>query len=209
VDKYQETFDTWNKVAELYQEKFMKLELYDDTYDAFCDEVRIENAAILEIGCGPGNITKHLLSKRPDFIITGIDVAPNMIGLAKTNNPKAGFEVMDCREIDTLQSKFDGIICGFCIPYLSKSDSSKLIKDCATLLKDKGVLYISFVEGDDLQSGFQITSSGARTYFYFHTLVSLTEELRDSSFETINIFHKSYKKDLATEELHTVILARK
>jgi ubiquinone/menaquinone biosynthesis C-methylase UbiE len=89
VDRYKETFDTWNKVARFYQEKFMDLDLYDDTYDTFCDEVNIENATILEIGCGPGNITKYILNKRPDFIIDGIDISPNMIELAKTNNPTA------------------------------------------------------------------------------------------------------------------------
>ena len=209
MDRYKETFDTWNKVARFYQEKFMDLDLYDDTYDTFCDEVNIENATILEIGCGPGNITKYLLNKRPDFRIEGIDISPNMIELAKTNNPIADFKVMDCREIDKLQSKFNGIICGFCLPYLSKFDSSKMIKDCTTLFKDKGVLYISFIEGDYLNSGFQIASTGDRTYFYFHTLEGLTKELKDCSFETIKLFHRNYKKNLATEEIHTVVIAKK
>ena len=53
MDRYQETFNTWNKVAKLYQDKFMDLDLYDDTYDTFCEAVNIENATILEIGCGP------------------------------------------------------------------------------------------------------------------------------------------------------------
>ena len=173
------------------------------------EEINIENAAILEIGCGPGNITKYLLNKRPDFRIEGIDISPNMIELAKTNNPTANFKVLDCRELDKLQNKFNGIICGFCFPYLSEFDSSKLIKDCTNLLTDKGVLYISFVEGDYLKSGFQIASTGDRTYFYYHTLDRLTKELKNSSFETIKLVHKNYKNNLATEEIHTVIIARK
>ena len=209
MDTYQETFDTWNKVAKLYQDKFMDLDLYDDTYGTFCEAVNIENATILEIGCGPGNITKYLINKRPDFIIEGIDISPNMIELAKANNPTANFKVMDCREVDKLQSKFDGIICGFCFPYLSEFDSSKLVKDCGNLLKDKGVLYISFVEGDYINSGFQAASSGDRTYFYFHTLDSLTKELTNNNFETIKLFNKNYKKNIATEEVHTIIIARK
>ena len=32
-DKYTETFETWDKVAKLYQDLFMDLNLYDDTYD--------------------------------------------------------------------------------------------------------------------------------------------------------------------------------
>ncbi len=209
MDTYKETFDTWNKVAKLYQGKFMDLDLYDDTYDAFCEEVNIENATILEIGCGPGNIAKYLLNKRPDFKIEGIDISPNMLELAKINNPTADFKVMDCREIDKLPSKFNGIVCGFCFPYLSKFDSSKLIRDCANLLKENGILYISFVEGDYLKSGFQIGSSGDRTYFYFHTFDNLTKELEDSNFDTIKLIHKNYKRDSAVEEIHTVIIARK
>ena len=92
---------------------------------------------------------------------------------------------------------------------MSKSDSSKLIKDCTTLLTDKGVLYISFVEGDYLKSGFQIASSGDRTYFYFYTLDNVANELKDCGFETINSFRKNYKRNSATEETHTVIIARK
>lgn len=209
VDRYKETFDTWNKVAKLYQEKFMDLDLYDDTYDAFCEEINVENATILDIGCGPGNITKYLLNKRPNFRIEGTDISPNMIELAKANNPTADFKVMDCREIDKLQKQFNGIICGFCFPYLSKFDSSKLIKDCTSLLTEKGVLYISFVEGDYLKSGFRIASSGDRTYFYFYTLDNFTKKLKECRFETIKLFRKKYKKNLAREEIHTVIIARK
>ena len=87
MDTYKETFDTWNKVAKLYQEKFMNLDLYDDTYDTFCEQVNIENSTILEIGCGPGNITKYLLNKRPDFRIEGIDISSNMIELANIHWP--------------------------------------------------------------------------------------------------------------------------
>ena len=209
MDTYQETFDTWNKVANLYQEKFMDLDLYDDTYDIFCDEMNTENPAILEIGCGPGNITKYIINKRPKFKIEGIDISPNMIELAKANNPTAKFKLMDCRDIDKLQSNFDGIICGFCIPYLSEFDCSKLIRDCGNLLKDTGVLYISFVEGEYTKSGFQNASSGHRTYFYFHTLDSLTKTLKDNNFRVITILEKNFKKNVETEEIHTILLARK
>lgn len=60
MDNYEETFETWNKVASLYQEKFMDLDLYDDTYETVCGSVSKDKAALLEIGCGPGNITKYL-----------------------------------------------------------------------------------------------------------------------------------------------------
>ncbi|WCL47639.1 class I SAM-dependent methyltransferase [Leptospira sp. GIMC2001] len=147
-DKYLETFETWNNMADLYQEKFMNLSIYDETYDFICENLTKSQAKILDIGCGPGNITKYLLSKREDFVIHGIDISPNMIELAKINNPTANFSVMDIRKIDQLESMFDAVICGFCIPYLSSQETDQLIFNSAKLLNANGFLYISFVEGD-------------------------------------------------------------
>lgn len=209
MDNYKETLNTWNKVAQLYQDKFMHLNLYDDTYDFFCAEVKVPNATILEIGCGPGNITSYLLNKRPDFKIEGIDFAPNMIELAKVNNPTAQFQVMDCREIDRLKSKFDAIVCGFCLPYLSELDCSKFIKDCIGLLNNEGLIYISFVEGDYSKSGFLTASTGDRTYFYYYPADTIISILKEFGFETIQLFNIPYTKSDHSEEIHTVIIARK
>jgi SAM-dependent methyltransferase len=209
VDSYKETFDTWNKVAKLYQDKFMDIDLYNDTYDSFCAQLNMDDASILEIGCGPGNITKYLLNKNPALKIKGIDIAPNMIALAKANNPTADFKVMDCRVIDQLQDKFDGIVCGFCLPYMSEPDALKLIKDCSNLLTGTGVLYISFVEGDYLQSGFQTASSGDRTYFYYFPLEWLQRVLRDNGFKRIEVYRKVYERSVDVGEIHTILIAGK
>jgi 2-polyprenyl-3-methyl-5-hydroxy-6-metoxy-1,4-benzoquinol methylase len=208
-NRYNETFETWNKVASLYQDKFMDLDLYNSTYDFICSSLEKSNSKILEIGCGPGNIIKYLLSKRPDFNIFGIDIAPNMIELAQKNNPNASFAIMDSRNIDELKTKFDGIICGFCLPYLSNEDSQKLVADCSNLLNENGLIYISFVEGDPKKSGFQIGSSGDRCYFYFHSLENLKTLLIENEFDDLKIFKVEYKKSDNEIDIHTILTAKK
>lgn len=209
MNNYQETFETWNKVALLYQDKFMVLDLYNETYDYFCNAVEKKNAKILDIGCGPGNITKYLLTKRPDFQIEGIDIAPNMIELAKNNNPTANFQLMDSRQIHQLNSKFDGIICGFCLPYLSETDSLNLISDTFNLLNDEGLFYLSFVEGDPNDSGFQVASSGDRTYFYYFNLDNLMNQLINIGFEKPTIFKVNYKNNNGNPDVHTILITKK
>lgn len=118
MDNYKKTFDTWNKLAHNYQGKFMDFDLYDDTYDLFCELIEKPNAKIFEIGCGPGNITKYLLNKRSDFKIEATDVAPNMVDVAQQNNPSAACHVFDARQLATLPHKYDGVMGGFCMPYL-------------------------------------------------------------------------------------------
>ena len=209
MDRYKETFETWNKVAAIYQDKFMDLDLYNNTYDFICNSITKDKAKLLEIGCGPGNITKYLLSARPDFDIFGIDIAQNMIELAKKNNPKASFAVMDSRNIDDIKTKFDGIVCGFCLPYLSPSDSLKLISDCYKLLNKNGLIYISFVEGDPNKSGFQIGSSGDRIYFYYHNLDDLKTQLFENKFNELKVFRVDYNKSETEKDIHTVLIAKK
>lgn len=207
MDRDTETFETWNKLATLYEDRFMDLDLYHATYDVFCS--LLTKSKLLEIGCGPGNITKYLLSKRADFNIFGIDVAPNMVELAKKNNPAASFAIMDCRQISGLETQYDGIVCGFCLPYLSHTDCEQLMADCCLLLNENGHLYLSFVEGEPGKSGFQVGSGGDRVYFYYYKLDWLTEQLRKNNFDQIQIFKVAYQRAEGKMEMHTILIAQK
>lgn len=208
-DPYTETHATWNKLAELYQEKFMDIDLYNDTYDAMCAGLPKIKSTLLDLGCGPGNITRYLRTQRPDFQITGIDISPNMIALAQKNNPGATFFTLDCRDIHTLTTPFDGIICGFCLPYLNHNDAQKLIADCYSLLNTEGLLYISFVEGNADASEFQVAGSGDRTFFYFYNLNEIMNTLKQYHFDEVVTYNKSYTKENAASEMHTIVIVRK
>ncbi len=209
MNKYKTTIKTWDKIASLYQDKFMDLDLYNDTYDVFCHQVSKPNAEILEIGCGPGNITKYLVTNRPDFKVIATDVAPSMIALAKENNPTVDFEVRDCREIDKINYKYDGIICGFCIPYISKEDCSKLIKDSRQLLAKDGILYLSTIEGDYSASGYEYGSTGDKTYVYYYPESFFEKELLKNNFELLELININYPKTKDTYQTHMIILAKR
>ncbi|MFZ4057012.1 MAG: class I SAM-dependent DNA methyltransferase [Ferruginibacter sp.] len=209
MDKYTETFNTWNSIAQQYQDKFMQLSLYNETYDYFIDTLHSNTATVLEIGCGPGMITHYLLLKKPSFNIHGIDIAPNMIALAKSNNPTASFEVMDGRHIHQIKSTYDGIIGGFCVPYLSPEDVIQLLANAYSLLNNEGILYLSFVEGEHSQSGFQVGSTGNRCYFYYHSLATIEAALIDHQFQLLKTFKVEYQSNETVSEMHTILIAQK
>ncbi len=209
MDKNTETFNTWNKVATIYQEKFFYLDIYNKTYDFTCKSINKTNAKILEVGCGPGNITKYLLTKRPDFDILGIDIAPKMIELSIKNNPTAKFLVMDGRQINQLKYKYDAIICGFFIPYLSMTEVEKLIADANQMLNSNGVIYLSFVEGDPTKSGFLTAGTGDRSYFYYHDLKKIIGSLAENKLEALKIFKVPFNKSALQIEIHTILIAKK
>jgi len=208
MDEYQHTFRIYDKVAQLYQEKFMQLDIYNASYDRFCSSITKPNARIFEIGCGPGNITRYLLQQRPDFRIIGTDMAPNMLRLAAVNNPTAEFRQMDARDLHTLSEKYDGIVCGFCMPYLSLEDCRKLIRDAAHLLETNGMLYFSLIEGDPATSGYEQGSSGDRIWIYYHCADDLLQTLNEAGFEMPELFRIEYPK-AETTAIHLIALARK
>ncbi|WP_343532115.1 class I SAM-dependent methyltransferase [Pedobacter sp.] len=205
MDKYQETFETWNKVAKIYEDKFMDMDLYNESYDFICKNITAKSANILEIGCGPGNITKYLLKKRPDFKILGIDVAPKMIELAQKNNPTASFKVMDARAINQISDSFDGIIAGFYLPYLSVEECNEFISNSSKLLTDRGLIYLSFVEGNPQASEFKTNHEGDRVYFQYHELAEVETQLKANGFGDIHVSKVAFKKP----DIHTIVIARK
>jgi 2-polyprenyl-3-methyl-5-hydroxy-6-metoxy-1,4-benzoquinol methylase len=192
MDKTKIAVDIFNKLASGYQEKYMNVDFYQDTFDLFCSSIAKENALVLDIACGPGNITKYLLDKRPDLNVLGIDLAPNMIALAKINNPGADFQIMDARDIGMIGRKFDGIMCGFCLPYLSKEAAIKLIHDASGLLKPGGVFCLSTMEDDYANSGFRTGSSGDQIFMHFHQADYLTEALVNNGCSITDLRRKVY-----------------
>ena len=199
--------EIFNKYAGEYQHKYMDVGLYHDSLDLFCDHIRRENAEILEIACGPGNITRYLLDKRPGFNILGIDLAENMIELAKINNPEAEFVCMDCREIAKLDKKYDGIMCGFCLPYLSKEEAIQLIEDASRLLRPGGMIYLSTMEDDYAKSGVQTNSGGDQVYMYFHRADYLIDALEKNGFTLVNMKRQGYPKPEDTLTTDLLIVA--
>ncbi|ASK28879.1 SAM-dependent methyltransferase [Chryseobacterium sp. T16E-39] len=186
--------EAFDKAAKIYQDKFMDVSSFGETFNLFCDHITADNAEILDIACGPGNITKYVLDRKPDYNILGIDLSSKMLELAQINNPTARFELMDCRVMSEMTQKFDGIICGFCLPYLTKEEAIKLIADSSALLKPEGMLYLSTMEDDYSKSGLITSSLGDQVYLYYHQEDYLAKAFRENNFEVIHI-NRFYSTD--------------
>lgn len=208
-DKSREASVIFNKYAYEYQEKFMDVSLYKDTLKTFCNLINNENAKVLDIACGPGNVTRYLLSEKPHLIVHGIDLATDMITLASCNNPNATFEVMDCRSISTLTEKFDAIVCSFCLPYLSKEEANKLVNDMGFLLTDQGVCYISTMENDYNKSGYEVRGKGDQIYIHYYEGDYLINVLTRYDFRIEEVYRTISTMSNGKEVTDILIIGRK
>lgn len=202
------TLVTWNKLAGLYEEKFMDLTIYDQSYEQFTGLISGPKAAILDVGCGPGNVARYLQRKNPDWRFHGVDAAPNMVELFRKNIPGSTITVMDIRNIGTLKRSFDGIVAGFSIPYLNDRDTLTLIRDFRMLLHPEGAVYISFVEGDPAASGLITGSTGDQTYFYYHREVRVRDMMQAAGLQVYPALKVVYSRSAGQQEMHTILIGK-
>ena len=177
MDKNSLAVAIFDRYAHEYQERYMDISLYANTLDVFCKALPNKNASILETACGPGNITRYLLDKMPGLDILATDLSPNMLELAAENNPEAKVQLMDVRDISHLTQKYDSVVCGFGLPYLTKEEAKAFIDGAIYVLNPNGVLYVSTMEGDYSTSGLTTNSKGESVYMYYHEEAYLKESL--------------------------------
>ena len=174
----------FDKYAAQYEAKYMDIGHYRKSLDIFCERLSTSNPELLELACGPGNITRYLAYKIPLSNILATDLSQAMLELAQKNNPNISTALLDLRSISDLKSKFDGIVCGFGLPYISGGEVQKLVKDSNDLLKENGLIYFSLIENSatPADSCKSKDNSGDELFTYYHD-----EDFIKKAFDQNNI----------------------
>ena len=187
----------------------MNLDLYDESYRQFCEQLRPGPARVLDAACGPGNVSRYLMAQRPDLELLGIDLAPRMVELAREAVPDARFAVHDCRDLAGLKKRFDGILCAFGLPYLSEEEAEAFIRAAGQALEPEGVLYLSTMLGRREDSGFQTCSTGDQLYITYHGEDQVIESLRRCGFGIVQQKRLASPANASKATTDWVVIARK
>lgn len=102
----------------------------------------VKGKHILDAACGPGKYAQILLGQ--GATITGFDISPKMVTLAKERNKGNGkFFVYDLSQpMDMLEdASFDTVVCALAMHYLE--DWKPTLQEFCRVLKPKGSLVIS------------------------------------------------------------------
>jgi trans-aconitate 2-methyltransferase len=68
-----------------------------------------EIRTVVDLGCGPGNLTALLAERWPDASVTGVDSSAEMVERARRDVPAVAFEVGDLRDWVSTGSTNDGV----------------------------------------------------------------------------------------------------
>lgn len=171
--------------AEAYAVKYADISRYRTSLDRFLDEIPF-GGQVLELACGPGNMTRYLVDRRPDLRIRATDLAPEMMDVARRSVPEVEHKLMDMREVGRLGPAFHGVLCAFGLPYLDQSAAARFIRDAASVLLPGGALYLSTMEDDPAKSGWEGPSEDRQILMNYHLGRHLDGVLRSAGLRCVH-----------------------
>jgi ubiquinone/menaquinone biosynthesis C-methylase UbiE len=107
---------------------------------------------LLELGAGDGCMTVPLAQRYPQFTLSGIEIVPLAVELARSRADKAGVDV-DLRQGSVLEcpwedGSFDVLFDGHCLHCIVLDDRRRFFGEAWRLLRPGGLLLIDTMAGD-------------------------------------------------------------
>lgn len=121
---------------------------------------------ILDIGCGTGQLIKEISEQYQEVHYLGIDVAENMVEIARRDNAGVNVSFAHCPVEDfENEDKFDIILCTHAFPYFP--DKGGVINKMADLCSENGRVIIANSSTNSLKDliinfGLKATTSKAK-----------------------------------------------
>ncbi|HET9110469.1 MAG TPA: class I SAM-dependent methyltransferase [Ktedonobacterales bacterium] len=95
-------------------------------------------AHVLELGCGQGVPTTHLLAER--FSVTGVDISASQLELARREVPGATFIHGDMASVSFPPQSFDGVAAFYSLIHVPREEHAPLLACIAGWLRSGGLL---------------------------------------------------------------------
>ena len=108
---------------------------------------RVAGGEVLEVGCGSGRITEHLHGLGVD--VTGIDLSPNMIEVARREHPHLRFGVGSMDALDAGDSSAAGIVAWYSIIHTPPAQLPQVFAELHRALAPNGSLLLAFQSGNE------------------------------------------------------------
>ena len=150
----------------------------------------VKRKKILDFGCGSGIYAKLLTKK--GAIVKGFDISPEMLKIAKRENPTLDLRLGSGYKIP-FNEKFDIVYAALVMDYLE--DWGRILKEVSRVLKDKGTFIFSI--GNPIAECVErVKHKGERLRVLNEKSAYFTERKK------YGIWKKIYKKDIRMPTYH-------
>lgn len=121
----------------------------------FADLVRDAGGGpVADVGCGPGHVTRHLADLGVDAF--GIDLAPEMVALARREHPDLRFEVGTMTDLDLADGSVGGVLASWSVIHVPDDAVPRAFAEFHRVVRPGGPVLVGFHVGD----GTRTTTEG-------------------------------------------------
>jgi ubiquinone/menaquinone biosynthesis C-methylase UbiE len=184
MDYVQKTIAAYDQDPQNYINNTKDL-LYIPEIDKFTRTLSSKNL-ILDAGCAYSKNTELLIKK--GFKVIGIDLSEKLLKYARKSLPQVQFLQMDIRDLKFADNAFDGIWCHAVLLHLKKDDLRKTLKEFYRVLKEKGILYVSFKEGKGEKELVESFTNKYPRFYSYQTINNVKSMLKEANFKLIEAY---------------------
>ncbi len=140
----------YDTVAESYAEV-----LADTGFEAPLDMAMIEEfiarlraapgRKVVDAGCGAGRLSAHLSGAGLD--VTGVDLSPGMVRVARRHHPRLSFEVGELADLPAADAAADGILAWYSIIHSAPAELPAIAREFWRVLRPGGLALVAFQAG--------------------------------------------------------------
>jgi ubiquinone/menaquinone biosynthesis C-methylase UbiE len=164
---------------------------------------------ILELGCGPGEISGFLASQGAECL--GTDLSPRMIDNAKKYFPRARFEVQDFHRLSYESESFSRIVAYYAIVNLTMEEIEKAFVEVRRVLKTDGIFLFTFhiYEGEEKVDAKDFLVPGNDLTFYFFKVDEMKTIVEKLGFKIVDILIRYPYPDAEYQSKRAYFILRK
>jgi SAM-dependent methyltransferase len=119
-------------------------------------------STLLELGCGTAGLTTRALAQH--FRLTGVDISPHSIELARRVLPNAVFVASDMTTVAFPPESFDAVAAFYSIIHVPRDELASLFQHIFTWLRPGG-LFVATMNGSDTPGTFEDDWLGAPMFW--------------------------------------------
>jgi ubiquinone/menaquinone biosynthesis C-methylase UbiE len=101
---------------------------------------------VLDLGCGPGRVTRFLHEQGLDTI--GVDLAPEMIEIARSSNPDLLFTVASMAALPYADASFAGLVAMYSIIHIPRAEQPVVFRELLRVLEPGGRILLAYHLGE-------------------------------------------------------------
>lgn len=132
------------------------IELIDDAAEVHPDDLAlitrhlaVTSGAVLDAGCGPGHLTRHLGSLGVDAL--GLDLVPAFVDHARAADPNGSYTLGSLDRLPFDDGAFAGILAWYSLIHLPPERFDAVLVELRRVLAPDAPLVVGFFDGTDVE----------------------------------------------------------